>query len=195
DPRETTNLADKYPEKVAALSAKLAGWRDSVGAQMTTPNPGYFPNPQAADGSIMLLARSAEPQGVMLRFEPAPHKNTLGYWVRANDWARWEFEVKTPGTFRIEALIGCGPGSGGSEVDFRFVNQPRVYVVTETGGFQKFQPRDLGTVTFDKPGRQVLEVRPLTRPGAAVMDLRQVKLTPVKTAPKPIDSQAPVPKA
>ena len=38
-----------------------------------------------------------------------PHKNTLGYWVRPNDWARWEFEVSKPGTFRVEALLGCGP--------------------------------------------------------------------------------------
>ncbi len=178
DPRESTNLADKYPEKVTALAAKLAAWRSTVEAQMPTPNPSYAPNPQAANGSITLPARTAEVQGVMLRYEPLPHKNTLGYWTRADDWARWEFEVKKPGKFRVEALIGCGKNSGGSQVEFRFGPQVIEHTVAETGGFQQFVPCDLGSVTIDQAGRHVLEVRPRTKPGGAVMDLRQVKLTP-----------------
>ena len=55
----------------------------------------------------------------MLRFEPLPHKNTLGFWVRADDWASWEFDVTQPGEFAVEALDGCGKGSGGSTVEFR----------------------------------------------------------------------------
>jgi arylsulfatase A len=177
DPRESTNLADKYPERVAELAARLAAWRSTVDAQMPTPKPDYVPNPQAADGSITLPARTAEVQGVMLRYEPLPHKNTLGYWTRTDDWARWEFEVLTPGTFRVEALIGCGPGSGGSQVEFRFGPQVLTHTVVETGGFQQFVPCDLGIVTIDQPGRHTLEVRPRSKPGGAVMDLRQVKLT------------------
>jgi hypothetical protein len=48
--------------------------------------------------------------------------------------------------------------------------------VQETGGFQNFVERTLGTVTLDKTGAHKLEVRPRTKPGIAVMDLRSVTL-------------------
>ncbi len=43
DPGETRDLADKMPEKVADLRAKLHAWLSSVGAQTMTINPNYDP--------------------------------------------------------------------------------------------------------------------------------------------------------
>jgi uncharacterized sulfatase len=40
---ESRNLADAMPEKAKALQAKLAAWRESVNADMPTPNPDYDP--------------------------------------------------------------------------------------------------------------------------------------------------------
>lgn len=180
DPRESNNLAESEPAKVRELSEKLVKWRADVHAQMPTPNPAYVPNPPDKTGAIVLPARSAEVQGVMLRYEPLPHKNTLGYWVRADDWAFWDFTVKSPGVFRVEALIGCGTGSGGARVEFRVGDDVLKYEVVETGGFQNFVKRELGNVTIDKPGRHRLEVRARSKPGPAVMDLRQVKLIPAE---------------
>ena len=40
---ESVNLADRYPETVQRMKDKLYGWRDSIAAQMTTPNPKYDP--------------------------------------------------------------------------------------------------------------------------------------------------------
>jgi arylsulfatase A len=179
DPRESNNLADKFPDQVHTLAGELALWRLAVDAQMPTPNPGYMPNPQAEDGSITIPAATAEVHGVMLRFEPLPHKNTLGYWVRFNDWASFEFEVKHPGEFAVEALVGCGAGSGGSVVEFRIGEKALKLTVPVTGGFQNFQRQSLGRVAIEKAGRHRLEVRALSKPGAAVMDLREVKLVPV----------------
>jgi hypothetical protein len=48
-----------------------------------------------------------------------------------------------------------------------------------TGGFQEFRPQDLGRLTLDRPGRHRIEVRAKSKPGLAVMDLRELKLTPV----------------
>jgi len=50
DLSETTNLAERMPERVAALRGKLAAWRKSVGAQMPVPNPDYDPAPAKPDG-------------------------------------------------------------------------------------------------------------------------------------------------
>jgi hypothetical protein len=96
------------------------------------------------------------------------------------DWAAWEFEVKTPGTFDVEVLVGCGNGHGGSDVNVVVGAQTLAFQVEETGGFQNFVPRKIGQVTIDKPGRQTLEIRPQKKPGGAVMDVRQVKLVPTK---------------
>lgn len=178
DPRESRNLAAQEPRRVAELAAQLDGWRKSVAAQSTTPNPAYAPNPQAADGTITMHARSADVHGIQLRYEPLPHKNTLGYWTSADDWASFEFEMKTPGSFDIELLVGCGRGSGGSVVEVAIGDEKLQFTVAETGGFQEFVPRKIGRVTLKTPGRHTLEVRPQSKPGPAVMDLRQVRLTP-----------------
>jgi hypothetical protein len=50
--------------------------------------------------------------------------------------------------------------------------------VPVTGGFQKFELFRLGKVRLEKAGRFVMEVRAIKKPGAAVMDLREVSLEP-----------------
>ena len=187
DVSESNNLAEQQPDRVRDLTEKLAAWRKSVGALMPEPNPNYAPNPQADNGEIVIPARTADVRGSMLRFEPLPHKNTIGFWVRADDWARFEFTVTKPGKFELEGLIGCGNGSGGSEVRFEIAPsgsdaepQSLSYIVKETGGFQAFVPTPLGEVTLDKPDRYELRVRAVKKPNVAVMDMRQARLIPKK---------------
>ena len=178
DPSESTNLTDREPGRTAELAARLAAWRKDVCAEMPRMNPDFRPDTQAADGTITLPAKTAEVHGVMLRYEPLPHKNTLGFWVRAEDWVSWPFEVRAPGEFEIEILQGCGNGSGGSRVEFTIGDQHVTTTVEETGGFQQFVARRIGKVKLDKAGPYTLSVKPLEKPAAAVMDLRQVRLLP-----------------
>lgn len=67
------------------------------------------------DGTIRLPARKGITHGTTLRFEPQPHKNTLGYWSNPKDWVQWHFEVKSAATYAVHILQGCGVGHGGSE--------------------------------------------------------------------------------
>ena len=132
------------------------------------------------DGVLVLHGRDAYVDGVNLRFEPEPHKNTLGYWTNPNDAPTWSFRVEKAGTFAVEALQGCGKDSGGSEVEFEFSADQRLpMVVQDTGHFQNFAPRAIGTVKLDA-GVHRLTVRVKEKKGVAVMDLRQVTLKPVK---------------
>ena len=167
DVKESTNLADAQPSRVDDLAAKLAAWRESVEAQMPTPNPDYTPNPQAAGGVITLPARFAEVHGTMLRYEPLPHKNTLGFWTRADDWASWEFVVKQPGEFAVRALVGCGKGSGGSAVEFRWPAGCSRSRSRRPADSRSSSPR-LGKLTLGEAGRYRLEVRSTSKPLAAV---------------------------
>ncbi|MEO2091840.1 MAG: sulfatase-like hydrolase/transferase [Gemmataceae bacterium] len=180
DVSESRNLAADKPDVVKELAKKLADWRKEVGAKMPTPNPDYRPNPQAADGTITLRGLWGDAHGVQLRFEPLPHKNTFGFWTNKDDYLTWEFEVTTPGTFAVELTQGCGKGSGGAEVELSVGDSKTTHTVKDTGGFQAFEKLPAGKLTIEKAGQHTLTVRAKTKPGVAVMDLRQVVLTPVK---------------
>lgn len=131
-----------------------------------------------ADGRIVLHARDAIVHGLTLRYEPEPHKDTVGYWSDPADWVSWEFQITRPGAYDVNIFQGCGKNSGGSKVDFAVGEQRWRVVVEDTGGFQNFVRRDIGQARFDKPGRYTMTVKPRGRSGVAVMDLREVTLSP-----------------
>jgi len=126
-------------------------------------------------GAVIFHARDAKVRGSKLRYEDAPHKDTLGFWTQPDDWAEWEFDVPNAGTFEVEVLQGCGGGSGGAEVEVSVAGQALAFTVEETGHFQRFVPRTVGTVRLEK-GRATLAVKAKSKPGPAVMDLRRVTL-------------------
>ncbi|MES2709189.1 MAG: GDSL-type esterase/lipase family protein [Verrucomicrobiota bacterium] len=133
-----------------------------------------------AQGVVRLPASTAEIIGTTLRYEPQPHKNTLGFWTRPEDQAAWNFELPAAGKYKITLLQGCGNGSGGSLVHVIAGRDTLPFTVKETGGFQAFVPLDLGPVDLPA-GRQRIVIAPQSKPGPAVMDVRLVTLTPVKT--------------
>jgi len=179
DPSEQYDQAKAQPEILKQLRALADKHVAGVIAGANQLSKGWKPIEPQADGSILLHSRDATVSGAMLRYEPETNKITLGYWVKKEDWASWDFAVSQPGRYTVEALQGCGPGSGGSEVVFSVGDQQLPMTVRETKHFQDFIPRELGVVAL-AAGEHELQVRPKTKPGAAVMDLRQVRLIPVK---------------
>ncbi len=134
----------------------------------------------AADGAFVLHARDARSHGSRLRYEPQPHKNTLGYWVTRSDWADWTVVAERPGSYQLTILQACGKGSGGSRIEFSSGDSRVETVVEDTGAFTNFIFRSLGTnVLTLVAGTNTVAVRALTKPGGAVMDLREVRLVPV----------------
>lgn len=137
-----------------------------------------------ADRSFVLHAKDATVHGTMLRYEPEPEKNCLGFWTNPKDWADWKFEVVEGGEFIIEVWQGCGRGQGGSEVRVEAGGESFDFVVEDTGHFQNFKPRQVGTLKL-KPGVHTLAVKPQTKKAAAVMDIRYVKLLRSQKAEAP----------
>src|SRR5262249_43317329 len=154
--------------------------RKQVGAKMPTPNPDYKPNPPSKDGVITMHARTALVKGVQLRYEPLPHKDTLGFWTNKDDYATFDFTVEKAGTFTVEVLQGCGAKSGGAEVELAVGDEKLTFTVKDTGGFQNFEAREVGSLKIEKTGLHTLTVKAKTKPGVAVMDLRQIVLKPAK---------------
>jgi hypothetical protein len=135
-------------------------------------------NRQKADGTILLLATNAVPHGKTIRYEPQPHKNTIGYWTRVDDWVSWDFEVAKPAKFNVTLTQACGKGSGGSEVAFTIGNQTIRDIVPDTGAFTNWTNRTIGTFNLRTAGMYSITVKPLRKPGLAVMDLRAIYLSP-----------------
>jgi len=143
----------------------------------------------AADGNITLHSKDAWVLGKNLRYEPQPHKNTLGFWTVKEDTAHWDFKLPA-GRYEVEVLQGCGKGSGGAEVALQFhalgnivvEHMTQKFTVEDTGHFQNFKPRVIGQIETKSAGEFRLKVVPQTKPGVAVMDLRQVVLRPVSAA-------------
>lgn len=135
---------------------------------------------QQPDGGFTLHARDAVVHGETLRYEPQPHKNTLGYWTNPADWAEWPLRVTRPGTFEVHILQGCGQGQGGSEVRVSLAGDSLTFTVNDTGHFQNFKWRSVGEMVVQKPGRYSLDVRPVKLANQAVMDLREVRLVSIR---------------
>jgi Domain of unknown function (DUF5077) len=134
----------------------------------------------AEDGSLTLAAHHGIPHGKLLRYEPQPHKNTIGYWADENDWCEWRFKTAKPGAFKVLLLQGCGKGQGGSAIRIMAAGQTLDYSVEDTGHFQNFVERTAGTIKIDKAGDYALEIRAVKKAKGAVMDVRQVRLVPAE---------------
>jgi len=184
DLSEERNLAEAMPDKVQELAHRLFDWQNKVKAQWPSQNPNFRNPPvrEGREGMVHLHARDAFVHGRNLRYEPQPFKDTLGFWTQVDDWAHWDFEVGQPGRYRVEVLQGCGRGSGGAQVALAVGDQALNFTVEDTGHFQNFVRRELGELRLPA-GRHSLTVKPRSRPGPAVMDLREVILVPLPSSP------------
>lgn len=129
-------------------------------------------------GVISLPAKFATTHGQKLRFEPQPHKNTVGYWVVENDFAEWHVKLDQPTTFDVEIFQGCGKGHGGSDIELQAGDQNVALQVQETGHFQNFLWRSMGQIRIPAGDDVVLKLLAVKKAGGAVMDCREIRLIP-----------------
>ncbi len=169
------------PSKLKAESTAKAtapaweSWRDQMGAAVKGNKAKVTP----ASGDIRLHAKDAIVHAEKMRYEPQSNKNVLGFWTNPKDWAEWKFQVEKAGKYEIEVQQGCGQGSGGAEVDVVLGQQKLSFTVIDTGHFQNMIQRTIGVVDLSA-GEHSLAIKPQTKPGVAVMDVRRVVLRPVE---------------
>ncbi len=156
----------------AQLEAEWRDWRVAMNAAVK----GREVRVTRATGDIRLHAAEAQVHGEKLRYEPQPMKRTLGFWVNPEDWASWDFPVATAGKYEVEMLQGCS--GGGSEVAVEVAGQKLTFTVENTGHFQHFILRTIGVVELSA-GQHTLTVKPHSKKGGAVLDLRQITLRPM----------------
>ena len=152
-----------------AMRPLLAEWRKAMNDATT----------EGANSLIFLEARDAQVKATKMKYEEPPQKDTLGFWVNAEDTASWTFQAPKAGTYRVTVLQGCGKGNGGSVVALVTQQGSCEFTVEETGHFQRFVPREVGKLKL-AAGENTLTVRPVKKAKAAVMDLRRVILERVE---------------
>lgn len=184
-PLGRVHVAEAVPQTVAVrCTNKVGGAVMNLKAVSLEPACEGVAPVQADDGSITLHSRDATVRGVSLRYEPAERKQTLGFWSRPTDAASWSFTVTRPGTFVVEVLQGCGAGQGGSTMRLEFdagregAPPPIEFLVEDTGGFQAFKPRQVGTVSLSNAGGHSITVGPVRIAKGAACDIRQIRLVP-----------------
>jgi alpha-L-fucosidase len=135
---------------------------------------------QAADGSVALPAEEAIIHGNTAKCQPGNGRQNIGYWTNASDWVSWDFTVKTPGKFNVEIAQACIPGDAGSEYTLAVDDQTVEGKVEDTGDWNKFVVRTLGTITLSNAGRYTISVKPTKMPHGAVMNLESITLKPAQ---------------
>jgi hypothetical protein len=159
------------------LELKFRGDMPRVRALILRPAPEGEPIGQALDRSVLLHARDVTLHSTKLQYETKPHKNTVGYWVNVTDQVCWDFTVSRGGRFDVEIHQGCGKGHGGSRVALEVAGQSLEFTVNDTGHFQNFVPRKVGTVRLAKGGHRFW-IKPIKKAGGAIMDVRRIRLIP-----------------
>ena len=89
DEGETTDLAAREPDRVAALTAKLDAWLGAVRAQVPTPNPDHEPDRDKPARTMNKAGSSAGPQTLNVLFliadDASPHFGCYGCgWARTH---------------------------------------------------------------------------------------------------------------
>ena len=161
------------------LDLKFRGDTPRVRALILRPAPEGEPIGQALDRSVLLHARDVTLHSTKVQYETKPHKNTVGYWVNVTDQVCWDFTVSRGGSFDVEIHQGCGKGHGGSLVALEVAGQKLEFTVKDTGHFQNFVPRKVGTVRLAK-GEHRFWIKPIKKAGGAIMDVRRIRLLPIE---------------
>jgi hypothetical protein len=174
-------LGTYYIEREGPCEIALQGELTGVSAIALVPACEGAPVLQTPGKAIELDAKDCRIEGVMLRYEPDPKKRCIGFWGNADDVPVWDFTVVTPGEYEVVLTQGCGRGDGGSRAVLETGGASFEFAVEDTGGYQNWLEKPLGTVRFDRAGRNELRVRVLKK-SKGIMDIRRIVLKPVRRA-------------
>ena len=133
---------------------------------------------QGSDGVVTLVAADAIVHGQTAKLETGGNRDSIGFWTNPADFVTWDFKLKQPGTYTVEITYACENGSGGSQYRILVGDQKLDGTIMETGSWGDFITETAGKITLAQPGVHQLQVKPVQKPGLAVMNLRAVILKP-----------------
>jgi hypothetical protein len=152
--RAKAGAPDEAPAPAAATPGKIARQNDD-------------------SGIVTLTAAAATTHGDLAY---RADQNKIGRWSSVQDWLSWEFEIRRPGRFTVEANIGHT--EDGSVYEVIVDDQVIRSTVSASGSHQEQKAQVAGALNFRAPGRYTLALKPVRKQGAVVMSLWSVSLIP-----------------
>ena len=138
-------------------------------------------------GELVLLPHDATLEGPSIKVEQVgvigDVRHNIGYWLDPAATATWPIAVGAAqgGAFRVEAEIACADAAAGSRVKLEVEggSAPLELTVPATGGWQSYRVVELGKIDIPLGSHRVV-LRALSKPGEAVVNVRSIRLVPVK---------------
>jgi alpha-L-fucosidase len=127
-----------------------------------------------ANGTFRLEAADAKIVGDTAQLEG----EDIGYWTSKSDYVEWKLNVAKPGAYAVSLDYACEPGSEGSEYAVIVGEQKLTGKITATRSWRNFRTVKVGTIRIGQPGVVTLQLKPLSKPNLAVMNLRTLILKP-----------------
>ncbi len=190
DPGETTNLAEKLPEKTSEMIASYTEWWDDVSSASfkRMPLPVGYPE----QNPVELNAVESYPEGLKFDHGPGFAHDWLTGWESTKSKTEWDIDVVRSGKYEVELQYLCPQSDAGAKIGIRSGDSV-VYGITVGGNLAHIPlpSRDReehgkyinrhwstlrpGTLHLEK-GRQRLSVFAVTKPGKLVVELKSVFL-------------------
>ena len=165
-PADTPAKPNRRIKTTAPASASVEAVAASTPAKLALQND---------DSGIVTLTAAAATTHGDLTYRADQDK--IGRWSSEQDWLSWEFEIRRPGKFEVEANIGHT--EDGSVYEIIGGDQKIRSTVSASGSHQKQKAQIAGSLTFSQPGRYTLSLKPVSKKGPVVMSLWSVSLIPV----------------
>ena len=171
-------LTISKPDKIDPIATVVA-LRLTGPAVVSEAELSIAPKP---DGTYVLGAGEAELEGGTIQVQGGGDDANVGFWTSAEDALHWKVTVPAAAAKKYQAKLefSCAPGSEGSTFALQVDGKPSGITgsIGKTASWNDFQTMTLdGTLTLSE-GTHVLQVKPLTKPGLAVMNLRRITLVP-----------------
>lgn len=131
----------------------------------------------AGDGSLLLSAATCEIYGPTIVLEKK--YGNLGYWTSTDDRAVWTIEVTKPGRYAVWLDWACPPDMAGKKFLLQAGVNQMTGTVKSTGSWDTYRQAKVGEIVL-AAGRQQVTFRSAGRIFHPLIDLKSVKLVPVK---------------
>jgi alpha-L-fucosidase len=128
-----------------------------------------------AKGNVTLGAADAELHGDQIKTESQGGQPNIGFWDNAADWVSWKVRFAAPGVFKLSASVASlHPGA---EFIVEIAGQQMAGKPAPASSWADFRDLELGQVTIQKSGEQLVKVRARDAATWKAINLRAVKLT------------------
>jgi alpha-L-fucosidase len=163
-------VPEKAPDKISSVIVlEIKGEPEPAAASITKANPGE---------PVLLTADYAKIVGASLQVETKGGKSNLGYWTNLADYAQWRIEFAEAGAYDVVLEYALAPDSKGSKVSLECNASKAEFAPEATKGWDDYVQAKAGVIKVEK-GSCNLVLKGVEKPGLAVMNLREIKLTPI----------------